>query len=288
MANITLQSTVSPIIPTWCPGCGNFGILGAMRQAFAQLQIPEEQLVVFYGVGCSGNMADFNNVYGFHALHGRAIANAIGAKLANHKLKIIVVAGDGDTYGEGMNHFLSAARGNHDITVLVHNNQTYSLTTGQSSPTTAKGTKTKSTPAPEGLIEQPVNPLALALDAEAGFVARGYAGDMAHLIGLIKEAINHEGFSLLDVLQPCPTFNKINSYQWYQQRIYKLDAEYQPNDKKLAWEKSQEIEKMPVGVFYRNDNLVPYHQQLHRLVSASLLEQRPTQVSIEKGMKEFI
>jgi len=288
MTNITLQSTVSPIIPTWCPGCGNFGILGAMRQAFTQLELPEENLVVFYGVGCSGNMADFNNVYGFHALHGRAIPNAIGAKLSNHKLKIIVVAGDGDTYGEGMNHFLSAARGNHDITILVHNNQTYSLTTGQSSPTTPKGRKTKSTPAPEGIIEQPVNPLALALDADAGFVARGYAGDMAHLIGLIKEAMNYEGFSVVDVLQPCPTFNKINSYQWYQERIYKLGEDYVVNSKQQAWDKSQEIEKLPVGVFYKNDQLVPYHQQLHQLKEKTLLEQRPEKVSIAPSLKEFV
>lgn len=285
MANVTLQSTVSSITPTWCPGCGNFGILGAIRQAFAQLELPEENLVVFYGVGCSGNMADFNKVYGFHALHGRAIPNAIGAKLANHDLKIIVVAGDGDTYGEGINHLLSAARGNHDITVLVHNNQTYSLTTGQSSPTTEKGTKTKSTP--DGLVEEPVNPLALALSDHAGFVARGYAGDMAHLISLVKEAMTYEGFSLLDVLQPCPTFNKINTYQWYQERIYKLDDSYQPNDKKLAWEKSQELEKMPVGVFYRNDSLEAYHQQLYQLDTASLIKQRPTQVSIAETLKEF-
>lgn len=285
MANITLQSTVSSIMPTWCPGCGNFGILGAIRQAFAQLQLPEENLVVFYGVGCSGNMADFNKVYGFHSLHGRAIPSAIGAKLANHDLKIIVVAGDGDTYGEGMNHLLSAARGNHDITVLVHNNQTYSLTTGQSSPTTAKGRKTKSTP--DGLVEEPINPLALTLSDHAGFVARGYAGDMPHLIGLVKEAMTYEGFSLLDVLQPCPTFNKINTYQWYQERIYKLEDSYQPNDKKLAWEKSQEMEKMPVGVFYRDDNLEAYHQQLYQLDQATLIKQRPSQVSIAETLTEF-
>ncbi|MBT4123977.1 MAG: 2-oxoacid ferredoxin oxidoreductase, partial [Candidatus Pacebacteria bacterium] len=122
MSNITLQSIQSPIASTWCPGCGNFGIIGAMKQAFVQLGIPEEDLVIIYGVGCSGNMADFNRVYGFHSLHGRAIPNAIGVKLANHKLKVIVIAGEGDTYGEGLNHLLAAARGNHDITVLVHNN----------------------------------------------------------------------------------------------------------------------------------------------------------------------
>jgi len=285
MPKITLQSTVSSIMPTWCPGCGNFGILGAMKQAFAQMEIPEEELVVFYGVGCSGNMADFNRVYGFHALHGRAIANAIGAKLANHKLKIIVIAGDGDTYGEGLNHLISAARGNHDITVLVHNNQTYSLTTGQSSPTTTKGTATKSTP--DGLVEEPINPLSITLSAGASFVARGYAGNMPQLIGLIKQAMQHEGFSLLDVMQPCPTFNKINTYQWFQERVYDLGDDYQPNDIKIAWEKSQEMEKMPIGVFYENKEILPYHKYLSQLENSTLLEQRPTKVSIEKTLQEF-
>jgi 2-oxoglutarate/2-oxoacid ferredoxin oxidoreductase subunit beta len=285
MPNVTLQSTVSSIMPTWCPGCGNFGIMGAMRQAFAQMEIPEEELVVFYGVGCSGNMADFNKVYGFHALHGRAIANAIGAKLANHKLKIIVIAGDGDTYGEGLNHLISAARGNHDITVLVHNNQTYSLTTGQSSPTTSKGTATKTTP--DGLVEQPINPLSMTLSAGASFVARGYAGNMPQLIGLIKQAMQHEGFSLLDVMQPCPTFNKINTYQWFQERVYDLGDDYQPNDRKIAWEKSQEIEKIPIGIFYQSKEILPYHKYLSQLENSTLLEQRPTKVSIEKTLQEF-
>lgn len=287
MSNITLQSIESPIAPTWCPGCGNFGIIGAMKQAFVQLGIPEKDLVIVYGVGCSGNMADFNRVYGFHSLHGRAIPNAIGIKLANHKLKVIVIAGEGDTYGEGLNHLLAAARGNHDITVLVHNNQTYSLTTGQSSPTTMKGTNTKSTP--DGLVEEPLNPLTMAISAHAGFVARGYAGNMPQLIGLIKEAIEHDGFSLLDVLQPCPTFNKINTYQWFQQRIYDLTKEnYQPSDKKLAWETAQEEEKIPTGVFYKDISKVSYHKHLAQLEKKTLLEQRPKEISIKKPLKAFI
>ena len=287
MSNITLQSIQSPIASTWCPGCGNFGIIGAMKQAFVQLGIPEEDLVIIYGVGCSGNMADFNRVYGFHSLHGRAIPNAIGVKLANHKLKVIVIAGEGDTYGEGLNHLLAAARGNHDITVLVHNNQTYSLTTGQSSPTTMKGTNTKSTP--DGLVEEPLNPLTMAISAHAGFVARGYAGNMAQLINLVKEAIQHDGFSLLDVLQPCPTFNKINTYQWFQQRVYDLDKKnYQPSDKKLAWETAQEEEKIPTGVFYKDISKVSYHKHLSQLDKKTLLEQRSGEVSLKKPLRAFV
>lgn len=287
MPKTTATSIQSPILSTWCPGCGNFGILGAIRQALIQLEMPEEDLVVVYGVGCSGNMADFNRVYGFHALHGRGIANAIGMKLANHKLKIIVVAGDGDTYGEGMNHLLSAARGNHDITVLVHNNQTYSLTTGQSSPTTTKGTKTKSTP--HGLVEEPINPLAMTLSAEASFVARAYAGGMAQMIDLIKQAINHDGFSIVDVFQPCPTFNKVNSYQWFQEHVYDIDKDnHDSSDKKVAWMRSMEEEKLGTGLFYKNEKADSYHKHLHQLESDSLLDQWQSKINMASAMKSFV
>lgn len=285
--SITQASIQSPILPTWCSGCGNFGILGAIKQALIQLEIPEEDLVIVYGVGCSGNMADFNRVYGFHALHGRGIANAIGMKLANDKLKILVVAGDGDTYGEGMNHLLSAARGNHDITVLVHNNQIYSLTTGQSSPTTDKGTKTKSTPG--GLVEEPVNPLAMNLSAGASFAARAYVGDMGQMISLIKQAITHEGFSLVDVFQPCPTFNKVNTYQWFQQHVYDIEKEgHDSSDKKAAWIRSMEEDRFGTGLFYKDEKAISYHKHLSQLKGKSLLEQWPVKVDLVGAMKNFI
>ncbi|MBT4124724.1 MAG: 2-oxoacid ferredoxin oxidoreductase, partial [Candidatus Pacebacteria bacterium] len=160
-------------------------------------------------------------------------------------------------------------------------------TTGQSSPTTMKGTNTKSTP--DGLVEEPLNPLTMAISAHAGFVARGYAGNMAQLINLVKEAIQHDGFSLLDVLQPCPTFNKINTYQWFQQRVYDLDKKnYQPSDKKLAWETAQEEEKIPTGVFYKDISKVSYHKHLSQLDKKTLLEQRSGEVSLKKPLKAFV
>lgn len=272
MAQHTQQTLKSPIFPTWCPGCGDFGIWASLKQAIVELALPEEQLVLVYGVGCSGNMADFNRVYGFHALHGRAIANAEAIKLANHNLKIIVIAGDGDTYGEGLNHFLTAVRGNHDITLIIHDNQVYGLTTGQNSPTTAKGTKTKSSPF--GVIDQPVNPLALALSAEGTFVARGYAGRIPQLTALMKQAIMHEGTSVLDVFQPCVTFNKLNTHQWFQAKVYDLQAQgHNSEDKVAAWQKSWEIDGLPIGVFYENKNSVPYHKQLPQLQNAPLIRQ---------------
>ncbi len=281
MNKISLASIDSPIKPTWCPGCGNYAILASLRQALVQLEISQENLVIFYGIGCSGNMADFNKIYGFHSLHGRAIANAIGAKLANHQLKVIVVGGDGDLYGEGLSHLIAGARGNHDITVLVHNNQRYSLTTGQSSPTTEQGTKTKSTPT--GLIEQPLNPLAISLDAGASFVARAYVGQSVQLTKLIKDGITHEGFALIDILQPCPTFNKKNTYQWFNKNVYDLGKEkYSVSNKKLAWEKANQTDKLPIGLFYQNKKSIAYHKQIAVIKSKTLLAQATEKRNLSK------
>lgn len=272
MNQINQNNISSTVKPTWCPGCGNYAILAALRQALIQLAIPPEQLVIVYGIGCSGNMADFNHVYGLHALHGRAVANAIGIKLANHQLKVIVVGGDGDLYGEGLNHLISGARGNHDITVLVHNNQMYSLTTGQSSPTSVVGSKSKSTPT--GLIDQALNPLTMAIDAGASFVARGYVGQATQLIALMKQAIEHSGFSLLDIFQPCPTFNKQNTYQWFNQHVYNLnEKEHDTSDQQLAWQKARQTDKLPIGLFYQNKQNVAHHQQIAVIKEKTLLSQ---------------
>jgi 2-oxoglutarate ferredoxin oxidoreductase subunit beta len=283
---ISQESLKSPYFPTWCPGCGNFGVWTALRNALAELQIPEEELVIVYGVGCSGNMADFNRVYGFHALHGRGIANAMGIKLANHRLKVIVIAGDGDTYGEGLNHFISALRGNHDIKILVHDNQVYGLTTGQTSPTTEKGTKTKSTPF--GASENPINPLGFALTAEATFIARGFAGNIPHLTGLIKAAIQHEGVSLVDMFQPCFTFNKHNTYHYFRERVYDLQqAGFDTTNKVWAWEKTHEADKLPIGIFYKNDNSVPYHKTLSQLELNPLVKQSIANIPLGKVLGHF-
>lgn len=283
----TFSSLKSPIYPTWCPGCGDFGIWSSLKRAISELQISEQELVLVYGVGCSGNMADFNRVYGFHALHGRGIANAIGIKTANHKLKVIVIAGDGDTYGEGMNHFLTALRGNHDLTLIIHDNQVYGLTTGQTAPTTSTGTKTKSTPL--GIIDTPINPIALALSANATFVSRGYAGNIKHLTEVMKKAILHEGISLLDVFQPCVTFNKLNTHQWFQTKIYDLqETGHNSSDRSAAWQKSYEEQALPIGVFFEDNSHPPHHAQLPQLTQQTLLEQWSDTRNISGVLNTFV
>lgn len=283
---INKASLESPYFPTWCPGCGNFGVWTALKNALTELNMPEEELVIVYGVGCSGNMADFNRVYGFHALHGRAISNAVAIKAANHRLKVIVVAGDGDTYGEGLNHFISAMRGNHDITLLVHDNQVYGLTTGQTAPTTDKGTKTKSTPF--GAPEVPINPIGIALTADATFVARGFAGNIRHLTDLIKKAIQHEGFSLVDMFQPCFTFNKVNTYHYFKERVYDLQANgFEANHKVLAWEKTFDHEKLPIGIFYQDPYSTPFHATLSQLETGPLVKQSIARVQMDAALAAY-
>lgn len=287
MSCFTTSSIKSSVKPTWCPGCGDFMILNSIQKAVSDLELPDQDVVFLYGIGCSGNMADFNKSYGFHGLHGRSIANAIGMKLSNHKLKIIVIGGDGDLYGEGLNHFIAAARGNHDITMIVHNNERYSLTTGQSSPTAETGTKTKSTP--QGVVESQFNPLMMALAANASFVSRGYSTKPQQLTQLIKNAISHPGFSLVDTLQLCPTFNKQHNHPWFAERIYDLSENgHDSSDKAAAINKSQEENRFGLGILYQNKNSIAYHQQLEQLKSKSLLEQRSNKKAITISMSDFV
>lgn len=282
---ITKKSIKSPIKPTWCAGCGNFGILRAFHTALEELGLHHEEVVIVYGVGCAPNEADFNRTYGLHSLHGREVPNAIGAKLANHDTKIIVVGGDGDLYGEGANHLLFAARGNHDITMLVHNNWRYSLTTGQASPTTPTGTVTKTTP--EGLIEIPFNPLQTALTLKASFVAQGYSGNYKQLTKIIKAAIEHKGFSLVDVIQPCVTFNKVHDFNWYREHIDEL-GEHDASDWQAAFELSKdEREKILTGIYYQNEEIPAYHEQVEQIQKDSLVEQWPEKINIESVIKDY-
>ena len=282
---IQQQQLISPVAPTWCPGCGNFSILTALKQALMQLELDYQDVVLVFGIGCSGNMADFIKVNGFHALHGRAIANAIGIKLANHKLKVIVAAGDGDLYGEGLNHLIAAARGNHDLTVLVHNNQRYSLTTGQVSPASDKGTKGKSTP--DGVIEEAINPLALAIAADAGFVARTFAGQVKVTAELISQAIQYPGFSLVDILQPCPTFNKQHDYKWYMEHTQALPKDHQSTDQQQALLAAMQEDVLGLGLFYKSPRPA-YHQQLANLQDQSLIEQFPKTLDLKQAMLAMI
>ena len=284
--SIQTQELLSPITPTWCPGCGNFSILTALKKALSELELDLKDVVVVFGIGCGGNMADFIKINGFHALHGRAIANAIGIKLANHRLKVIVVGGDGDLYGEGLNHLLTAARGNHDLTVLAHNNERYSLTTGQVSPSSKKGTAAKSTP--QGVIEEAINPLALAISANASFVARAFAGQLQELVSLIKKAIQHEGFSLIDILQPCPTFNKTQDNKWYMENTKTFNADYDLADQQAAIKRVLQKDVVELGLFYHDQKRPAYHHELSQLTDKSLLEQFPEKVNLEAATKQFI
>jgi len=273
-----------PYQPTWCPGCGNFGIWGALKMGLKKSGTRPENIVLVYDIGCAGNMADFNEYYGFHGLHGRALPVAAGIKLANHNLKVVVVIGDGGGYGEGGTHFLNLMRGNHDITVLVHDNHRYSLTTGQMSPTTDHGCVTKSTP--EGAIEEPMNPLAIAISNHASFIAREYAAAIPQLTERIAQAINHPGFALIDILQPCSVFNKEQDGQWYQNKIEKLPADWAANDRGLAWQQAMRQDKWPVGLFFKEDKPA-YHQQVSELQQDVLIAHDKSQVDLSKILKEF-
>lgn len=225
----------------------------SLKDALVKLGIGTDDGLLVYGIGCHGNMYDWMKIYGFVGLHGRALPVAQGAKLANHKIPVIAVCGDGDCLGEGGNHFIHAAKRNPDITVIIHDNQVYGLTTGQASPTAKAGFKTKSTP--EGVTDTPMNPLALGIVAGATYVARGFAGDTPGLTQILMDAIQHKGFSVVDILQPCVTFDKVHTYAWYRERLYQLTQNgYTPDNKFKALEKALEWgDHIPVGVFYKEE-----------------------------------
>ncbi len=273
--------------PAWCPGCGNFGILRALNKALVELKIEPHQVLMVSGIGQAGKLPHYTRGNIFNSLHGRPVPPAIGAKIANPNLTVIAISGEGDAYGEGGNHFIHAARRNHDITYLVHNNQVYGLTKGQASPTSDVGFVTKTTP--YGAIN-PVNPIALAIVSGASFVGRSFAGDIEHLSELIKKGITHKGFALIDILQPCPSFNHKNTFQWYRERVYKLENEdgYDPGDKKAALEKALEWgEKIPIGVIYRKE-LPVYEDQLPALRSGPLVTQKIDSRRAESLFAEFL
>lgn len=285
MANTNELETIEK--PTWCPGCGNFSILVALKNAISNLKLDPSNVALFTGIGCSGKDCQWIRLYGFHTLHGRPLAVAEGAKLANNKLTVIAAGGDGDSYGIGMGHFIHAMRRNTDITYIVHNNQIYGLTTGQASPTSEKGFITKSTPF--GAIDEPVNPLTLALSGGATYVARGFAGDVLHLTKLIEGAIVHKGFAIVDILQPCVTFNYINTFDWYRQRVYKLEEQnHDFKDKDKAYAKAQEWgKKIPIGLFYKIDKPT-IEDQLPAIKEKPLVEHDIKNIDISKTFKEFI
>jgi len=272
--------------PAWCPGCGNFGILEALNRALIEMEIEPHQVLLVSGIGQAGKLPHYTRGNVFNSLHGRPVPPAIGAKIANSELIVIAVSGDGDAYGEGGNHFLHAARRNHDITYLVHDNQVYGLTKGQASPTSDVGFITKTTPYG---ATSPVNPIALAIVSGASFVGRGFAGDIDHLSHLIEKGITHRGFALIDILQPCISFNHKNTFQWYRERVYKLEDErYDPSDKKAALEKALVWgEGIPIGIIYE-ENLPVYEDQLPALSEGPLVKQKIAPRGVEKLLAEFM
>ncbi len=251
---LTAKDFKSNIDPDWCAGCGDFGVLNALQRACAELGLRPHQILTVSGIGCSSNMPGYIHAYGMHTLHGRSLAVATGAKMANHELTVIAPGGDGDGYGIGGNHFTHTARRNVDLTYMVMNNQIYGLTTGQVSPTSTPGMKTKSTPF--GSIEYPINPLTSAIMNGATFVARGFSGDIKHLTDLMKKAITHRGFSLLDIFSPCVTFNLDNTNPFFKERVKKLEDEsHDTSDWKAACEKAMLWgDEIYTGLFFERDD----------------------------------
>lgn len=272
----------------WCPGCGDFGIVSAFKNAISQLNLDPKDVLMVSGIGCFGKIPHYVNVYGIEALHGRALPVAQGAKLANHNLNVFVFLGDGDGYGIGYGHLVHACRRNMDMVAIVHHNEVYALTTGQTSPTSPKGWITKSTP--NGNLEIPVNPLATAIVSGATFVARGYAGDIKHLTDLIIAAHNHKGFALIDVLQPCVSFNPLHSYQWYQQHIYKLDdSNHNKSDFLEAIKKASEIgEKIPIGIFYEAKDVPTLEEQIVQIKEKPLVKQDISNIDISDLLQKYL
>ena len=261
LKQITLPDMKGKVDPDWCPGCGDFGVLAALNKAVVELQIQPHNIVTISGIGCSSNLPGYINTYGMHTLHGRALAVATGVKLANHELTVVVTGGDGDGFGIGGNHFIHTMRRNVDLVYLAMDNQIYGLTTGQLSPTSRLGMKTKSTPF--GSVEGPVNPILLALAAGATFVARGFSGDQKHLTDLIKQAIQHKGFAFIDVFSPCVTYNHDNTFPWFKQRVKRLedDKAYDPANLNAAMEKAQIWgEEIPTGKFFQRTDTLSLHQ----------------------------
>lgn len=265
------QEFNTPIKPTWCPGCGNHGMFEALKRALSDLGWERHEFAVVWGIGCHGNGADFLDCAGMHALHGRAIPPATALRFTRPDLRVIVEQGDGDGYGIGLGHYVHALRRNPGITVITHNNQIYGLTTGQASPTTDHLMHTVSTPT--GVLEQPVNPIGLAIAEDATFAARGFAGDVGHLTELYKQALTHEGLAVVDVFQPCVTWNSLNTFAWFRERVYKLEeTDWDPTNRSAAFELSMttfheltctpETCRIPIGVYYRREGVPTYEEQV--------------------------
>ncbi len=284
---LTIAQVSSKEQPTWCPGCGDFGIMTAIKQAITQLNVDLENIVIVSGIGCGSKMPHFMKTYGFEGLHGRALAVATGVKLANPDLTVIAVTGDGDGYGIGGNHFLHTLRRNLDITWIIENNAVYGLTKGQTSPSSVKGFKSPSTP--NGAIEEPINPMALAIAGGATYVARAYSFDMPHLVKTIVEGTKHKGLSVIDTLQYCPTYNKIQTMDWFKQNLVKVETlGHDPKNKAAAMELVlANSGKMPYGLFYQEEGKWTYEDTLLGIVGGSAAKADLNSIDMGKFMAKY-
>ena len=271
--------------PAWCPGCGNFSIMKSFRDAMVEMNIEPHKFTIVSGIGQAAKFPHYTKCNTFNGLHGRALPVASGMRIVNHEHLVMVFTGDGDCYGEGGNHFVHSIRRNINVKLFIHDNQIYGLTKGQASPTSMEGMKTKNQPF--GVFSEQLNPLALAIALDCSFVARGFSGEMGHLKELMKEAVQHRGFTLVDILQPCVSFNKINTFQWYKERVYHLDGSHDAEDRVKAFEKSLEWgERIPLGVLFRNNRPV-YEERIPVNESGPLVKQGFDIKKIEQTLKEF-
>jgi 2-oxoglutarate/2-oxoacid ferredoxin oxidoreductase subunit beta len=271
--------------PAWCPGCGNYAILKTFKDAVVELGMEPHQFTMVSGIGQAAKFPHYIRCNTFNGLHGRALPVATGIRLANHEMPVIISTGDGDCYGEGGNHFIHGIRRNINVKLFVHDNQIYGLTKGQPSPTSMEGMVAKNQPF--GVFSEQLNPMALAIAMDCSFVARGFAGDAAQLKELMKAAITHKGFALLDIFQPCVTFNKINTYEWYRQRVYHIEPEYNPEDRVEAFRRAREWgDRIPTGILYKNNRPV-LEERIPVLQNSPLVRQSFDKSKLEATIKEF-
>ena len=254
------QFDVKHVDIAWCPGCGDHGILNLVKQALAELEIPPDNLVMVSGIGQAAKFPQYLTCHYFNGLHGRALPPATAIKAVNPELTVIAISGDGCSYGEGGNHFIHNIRRNPNITHIVHNNMVYGLTKGQASPTSQKGFVTPVQV--DGVFVEPFNPLAVAIALDASFVARTYVGDLEQAKNIVKRAITHKGYALVDIFQPCVSFNKVNTYEWFREHTYNLEDTYDPSNRATAFQRAVESEKFPLGVFYLNPHKPTFEENL--------------------------
>jgi len=289
--DVTLEDYEYPTDPTWCPGCGDFAILRSVKASLVDLGLAPYESLLVSGIGCGSKLPHYMNVNGYHSIHGRPVPVATGAKLANPDMNVVVTAGDGDSYGIGGNHFLHSCRRNIGITHIVEDNRVYGLTKGQYSPTSHKGFVTKTSP--EGSIEPPVRPVPTALTSGATFIARAFSGHVQEMNEIFAAAMDHDGYALVDVLQPCVTFNPGKSYDFYTDLVYDLDEDYDPTDREAAEEKAKEWgDRIPLGIIYREDRPT-YEEQVPALqegpvANRSLDPEERSGVDLEEVKRSFM